>query len=135
MNNKRTKERIIPISNEGNQFFIYYTGKTYMDEDIKGNKIEREEVFYLDENLNKFVMNGNKYMIREKYIHEKLSGPCNLVLGPHSPEIETYTGKYVPNTDSYTIGLWEKPSFEELMRYHRILEKQNEERVHTRLSR
>ena len=135
MKNNKNNERIIPISNEGKQFFIYFTGNTYVDEDIKGNKIEREEVFYLDEDLNKFVMNGNRYMIKNKYIHEKLSGPCNLVLGPHSPEIETYTGKYVPNTESHTIGLWEKPSFEELMKYHRILEKQNEERAYFHLSR
>ena len=124
--------RIISISNEGKDFFIYFTGETYLDEDRYGRRIEREIVHYLDEDFNRFVMNGSRPFILKKYIHDKLSGPCNYVLGPHSPEIENKDGVLVPNTSSYTIGLWEKPSMHELNKYREILAKQIEEKYSSR---
>lgn len=131
MKNK-LNERIIPISNEGNQFFIYFTGNTIGDESPKGEPIEKEELVYLDDNLNKFVCNINKDWAG-KYASDARKMGINAFVGPHSPEIETVDGKYVPNKDSNCVGIWEKATKDELIKYHKILEKQNKERFYTRL--
>ena len=53
------KQRIISITNDGKQFFIYFDGTTHYDEDQYGRPVERENFEYLDENFNKFVLNGD----------------------------------------------------------------------------
>lgn len=127
------KQRIISITNDGKQFFIYFDGTTHYDEDQYGRPVERENFEYLDENFNKFVLNGDFETIRK--FQGKLFMETNRwhFAGPASPEIETADGKYVPNTDSSLIGLWALASEEELLKYRRILEQQNRERMHSRL--
>ena len=143
MRNK-LNERLVPIANEGKQYFLYYTGNIYGDEDANGKLIEKEEVIYLDENFNKFMMNVKKDKAGAVAVSGRKIG-YDAFVGPHSPEIETIrevqgpNGKkvfkevYVPNTDKTTAGIWEKASKDELLKYHRILEKQNNERHHSRL--
>lgn len=126
------KERIISISNEDKQFYIYFTGDTSYDEDEFGRPVEKEKVEYLDENFNKFIMNGSKNLIVDQYARATSRG-FNVLIGPHSPEIETIEGKFVPNTDTKTIGLWEKATKEDLFKYQNILIRQNAERDYTRL--
>jgi len=127
------KERLISISNEGRQFYIHFFGTTHYDEDQYGRPIERENFEYLDDHFNKFVLNGDPDTMKEfqSKIAERTGKWC--FVGPHSPEIETVDGKYVPNTKSNTYGLWEKASKEDLKNYYRILEQQNKERMHSRL--
>lgn len=132
MKNINLKERIIPIMNEGKQFFIYFTGNIIGDEDHNGKLIEKEETVYLDDNFNKFICNVNKDRAGNFAFDARKVGVKALV-GPHSPEIETVDGKYVPNRDSNTVGIWEEPRKEDLVKYQSLLIKQNKERLQTRL--
>lgn len=127
------KERLISIFNEDKQFYIYFKGTTHYDEDNFGRPIERENFDYLDENFNRFILNGSFDTVREFRITELKKGNTRLFIGPKSPETENADGKYVPNTRPDLYGLWEKASKEDLLKYQRILEQQNKERMQTRV--
>lgn len=134
---QKISERLVPLNMEGKCYFIYFTGKTYFDNDKNGKLVEKEVSYYLDENLNKFVLNYNKDFIEQfadefsKKV-EKLGK--KVFIGPHSPEKEDVDGTFIMNNDKNTLGIWEKPSKEELLHYNYILDKQNKERNAIRLS-
>ena len=127
-----SKERIIPISNEGEEFYIYFTGTTHYDENSKGEKVEREDFYYLDEHFNRFIMNGSRSSIMEEHVISTFKG-CDVIMGSHSPEIETVDGKYIPNTNKDTWGLWKKATRSDLYKYHDILNKQSRERKNIKI--
>ena len=129
----KTKERIISIANEGNQYFIYFEGTTHYDEDNFGRPIERENVEYLDENFNKWIINVGKDSI-DLFLNKFKSDGLDVFVGTHSPETEDVHGNNVPNTNPNTVGIWEKAKKEDLTKYQRILAKQNKERQTIKLA-
>ncbi len=129
----KTKERIISIANEGKQYFIYFEGTTHYDEDRFGRAIEAENFLYLDENFNKWIRNIDKDE-SDRYLSFYKANNFDAFIGAHSPETENIHGDYVPNTNPNTVGIWTKPTKEELIKYHRVLEKQNKERQYIKLA-
>lgn len=137
-------KRIISIFNEDNQFLIYFDGTTYKDEDYYGNPIESENKVYLDENLNTFVLNADKEAANN-ILFSFLEKGIPVFVGPHSPEVEgirevkLQNGKKImqevmePNTNKKTVGIWRVSTKEEKSKYIRILQKQSEERMHSKL--
>ena len=128
-----SKERIISIANEGKQYFIYFEGTTHYDEDRFGRPIESENFKYLDENLNKWILNINKNEADRFLNHFKSKG-VDAFIGTHSPETENAYGEYVPNNNPDTVGIWEKASKDDLRHYQNLLAKQNKERQYTKLA-
>ena len=129
----KSKERIISIANEGKQYFIYFEGTTHYDEDRFGRPIEAENFTYLDSNFNKWILNIDKDESNRFLDYFKSKG-VDAFIGAHSPETETVDGEYVPNTNPNTVGIWIKPTKEELTKYHKVLEKQNKERQYIKLA-
>lgn len=128
--------RLVPISNEDKNYFIYFTPETHADENNRGHLIEAETFYYLDEEFNKFVMNVSK--VNSKHFASVIAKQAaakgrEIFVGAHSPEIVDVHGDYVPNTNPKTVGIWEKASKEELERYKTILARQNERKASVRL--
>lgn len=128
-----SKERIISIANEGKQYFIYFEGTTHYDEDRFGRPIESENFKYLDENLNKWILNIDKNEA-DRFLNYFKSKGVDAFIGTHSPETENVYGEYVPNNNPDTVGIWEKASKDDLRHYQNLLAKQNKERQYTKLA-
>ena len=137
------EKRIVSVENENKLFFIYFDGTTHYDEDFNGNKIEKENAVYLDENLNTFVMNVDKSYSKDMLDHF-LESNIPAFIGPHSPEIEQVrrvreNGKsilkevMIPNENPNTVGIWRLSTKEEKLKYTNLLLKQNKERTSLKL--
>lgn len=122
------KDRMESIENEGKQFYIYYTGTTYADENEKGKKIERENRVYLDEYFNSFYLNVKKEEAQKMRI-KLMNAGLPAIVGPHSPLKTVYAGNgeemELPNTDTDTVGIWLISEPGARSRYRKLLDKKN----------
>ena len=126
--------KIIEIySMEGKKFYIFMPGSTHYDENRFGNPVYKLDSYYLDEDFNKFIGNRNKNDI-QKYAAELEKAGRKVVVGDHSPEIEDRYGDFVPNENPNTMGVWERPTKEQLEEYKSIIEKQNEKSLQKKLA-
>ncbi len=133
----KTNERLVNISNEGKNYYIYFTSELQYDENIFGKPIQSEVFYYLDENFNKFILNVSKEDAKQySEIMKKNAEQYGrqVFVGSHSPEIEDIHGDYVPHTNPNVVGIWEKANKEEIEKYQKILAKQNSEKLEVKLA-
>lgn len=133
---RASNERLLPIDNEGKQYYIHFTSKIHGDENYRGKFIEALTFEYLDENFNKFIINVSKDSAEHysNVIGEKAKeNGREVFIGAHSPEIEDVNGDYVPNIDSNTVGIWEKATPTEIAFYKSMIDRQNEKQRAIRL--
>lgn len=111
---------------ETKTFYQYEPGTESLDENYVGRTVYVKDFVFLDENFNKFIGNRNKNDIIGFY-EELTKAGRNVIIGDHSPEIEDRYGDYVLNENPNTLGIWERPTKEELENYKSIIERQKEE--------
>ena len=117
---------------EGEKFYIYRPGSTHYDENHFGNPVYKLDSYYLDQEFNKFIGNRNKNDI-QKYASELKEAGKDVVIGPHSPEIEDQYGDFIPNENPNTLGIWERATEKDLEKYRKIIQKQQQEKVQKKL--
>ena len=147
------KERIIPITNNGKEYYIYFTGTTKVVT-VNGKKKEREVFQYLDRNFNRLLTRddfSNLPKDLERLFPSRPSETNNFInvpfseskglleaakaegfsafVGDHQPEI------YNPNEDTYEpfdgctcrVGIWKRATRAEMEKYDKMLERQKKQ--------
>lgn len=126
-------ERIEKIENDGKQFYAYYDGKSFYDEDESGKEINGEGPTILDDSFNIHYMDVNKEQAEDLKTKLLLVGKPAFI-GPHSPVKLVYDREdkreiYVPNDDPNTVGIWFVTFIEEKAEYQELLDVQKKNKA------
>ena len=121
-------ERIVELENDGKQFYAYYDGKSFYDEDESGKEINGEGPTFLDDDFNIHYMDVSKDRAKEIKTDLLIKGKP-AIIGPHSPVKLVYDKAdkreiYVPNDDPNTVGIWFLTSIDEKCEYQELLDYQ-----------
>ena len=129
-------DKIVEFEHENQQFYIYYTGVTYHDEQA-GKKVLVDEHDFLDAGLNRHVLNVKKENA-EEMLQSYLAAGCPAFIGSHSPLKPVYIGNgedaELPNYDTDTVGIWIATSEEEKKRYSHLINKKKAKKMEKELT-
>ena len=107
-------------------YYIYSPGTFHMEERF-GKKYKVQDIIYLDEHLNKYICayspmydekTNTEYDVRYKKMKDENR---DIFIGAPAPEIEDENGEFVPNKDMSKLGIWERPTDEEINLFSYLL--------------